>query len=629
MSRHQLFVWAVVAALMSAGPACAFAAERAAVSPAGRTPAAPACPGSLQQLRPGGGHIVAAWCGGVLGLFDYGAITDPLRTLVRATSSSAVPPAAGRFGGFPVPPPGTVPEAFFELAGISPAPFLSASLPAGDGSLIASPSIVLGGRYEVVAYVPVTSGLAIGMQGVYRSRVYVAQTPGVLRIASPLTGLMLRSPIHLYIELLRVFTPEQGSPQPLSQALASFRSTTLHHFTRKPDGQLEWGTLLLGTGGTLYGTATAGGSYGFGTSGGVQSDGYGTIFEVVPPAKGQAAYSTHVIHSFTGGFDGKFPYGALIADKLGNLYGITTGSFTYQGSVFEMSPPRKAGAPWTLTPLHIFTGKGDGGSPSGDLIADPAGNLYGTTYYGGAGCNGVGCGVVFKLSPPAKGQSRWTERVLFAFDDGPFGGNPLGGLARSASGVLYGLTSLGGDPNAFAGTAFSLTPPAAGKSIWGFRLLHTFSGRSDGGSPNAAPILDAKGALYATTVLGGANFEGTAFRLAPPSGTQHAWVETVLHDFGKGTDGSVPHGTLSFDKAGALYGTCLSGGSRGLGMAFRLAPPASGQRIWGETEIAAFSGGFNGDGPNAALTFDLRGTIYGTTSGSRLDDYGTVFKITP
>jgi uncharacterized repeat protein (TIGR03803 family) len=417
---------------------------------------------------------------------------------------------------------------------------------------------------------------------------------------------------------------------PAAGAHAEWHSETLHHFTGKPDGNLEWGAPLLGPGGVLFGAATAGGSYGYVHTHTESSDGFGTIFEVIPPVKGQTAWTTRVLHSFTGGFDGEFPYGSLIADKDGNLYGITAfGLDGYQGSVFKLAPPAPRLTAWTLTPLHTFTGRGDGGGPMGDLIMDPDGNLYGTTYYGGRGCNGAGCGTVFRLEPPPKGESKWTETVLYMFGDGADGGNPAGGLARDAAGVLFGLTSLGGDPNAFAGTVFSLSPPAKGGLVWRYQVLHTFSGATDGGNPNAAPILDASGALYATTVLGGSFFEGTVFRLTPPKPGQHAWVETVLHNFGEGKDGLVPHGTLVFDKAGALYGTTLSGGSKGLGSVFKLAPPATGQTTWIETELHAFAGGADGDGPNAAVTFDIHGALYGTSSGSPLEDFGTVFQLTP
>ncbi len=337
---------------------------------------------------------------------------------------------------------------------------------------------------------------------------------------------------HLYVELLRTFATASPlaaaalSNAPLAFPRTVWNTTTLHHFTDKPDGQLEWGSLLLGPGGVLFGTATAGGSYGFGRIGNEVYDGFGTIFEVIPPVKGQLAYTTRVLHSLTGGLDGRFPYGALISDKVGNLFGITTGDGNYRGC---------------------------------------------------------------------------------------------------PTGALYGLTYLGGDPRAFAGTAFALTP--AGKK-WNFHLLHTFSGTTDGGNPYAAPILDAKGNVYATTVLGGSFFEGTVFVLAGSLGTQHAWMETVLHNFGEGKDGAVPHGTLIFDRAGALYGTAFSGGSSGLGMAFQLSPPSPGQHTWIETELADFKGGAGGDGPNAALIFDSAGSIYGTTSGSPMEDFGTVFKLT-
>ncbi len=607
----------------------AFAANRVIGVPAARA-VLPVCAGTFQRVAPGGGRLGGPACAGVLGLFDYGPTGAAQTTFVRVTSSAAVPPSAMRLGGLPRPPLGTWPQAYFEVVGLSSAPAVSFGAPVVDHSLVASPLIVRGARYELIGYAPTASGPNAGLSLVYRSGIYTASASGVLPLDSPLAGLTVAQPAQLYFELLRTQAAGPVAGEPLAAPGAAWSTTTLHHFTGKTDGQLEWGGLLLGSGGVLYGTATAGGSYGFIHTKTEVVNGYGTIFEVIPPAKGQTAYTTRVIHSFTGGSDGKFPYGSLIADKNGQLYGITTGSFAYAGSVFRLSPPAKGQTQWVLTPLHIFTGKSDGNSPQGDLIVDPAGNLYGTTYLGGFGCNTVGCGVVFELSPPAKGQTKWTEKVLYAFSQGADGGNPEGGLARSpTTGALYGMTSLGGNPNAFAGTVFGLSPPAAGKSTWGFHLLHTFSGLTDGGNPNAAPILDARGALYGTTVLGGSFFEGTAFKLEPPSGNQHAWAETVLHNFGEGKDGVVPHGTLIFDKAGALYGTALAGGTTGLGMAFKLSPPTAAQHSWLESELAGFAGGFGGDGPNAGLIFDSSGFIYGTTSGSRLEDYGTVFKLMP
>jgi hypothetical protein len=591
-----------------------------------------ACAGIFQQMRGPGGRLGGPGCGGLLALFDYGPNTAPPVTYGRLTASPAAPASASAFGGLPPPPTGTVPLAYVELSELSSAATVRYAAPAADHSLIVSPLILRGARYELIGYAWHASGAAGSFRAVYESSVYAAVSSGVLHINSPLADSIFAQPMHVYFELLRTLAPAgepDGDAAPAQSPRTVWKIATLHHFTVKPDGQLEWGGLLLGRGGVLYGTATSGGSYGYINTKTEVVDGYGTIFEIIPPARGQTAYTTRVIHSFTGAGDGKFPYGSLIADKYGRLYGITTGSFDDAGSVFRLSPPAAGKTTWDLVTLHKFTGKADGGDPSGDLIFDPEGNLYGTTVNGGFGCNGTGCGTVFELSPPPKGSNTWTEKVLYAFDEGADGAGPAGGLARSASGVLYGLTEFGGNPNEFAGTAFALTPPSPGKIAWGFHLLHTFSGESDGGTPYAAPILDAKGSLYATTVLGGSFFEGTVFKLTPPAVAGHAWVETVLHDFGEGKDGVIPHGTLIFDKAGALYGTALAGGTKGLGMVFKLTPPATGQHVWSETELTSFAGGTGGDGPNASLIFDGSGSMYGTTSGSRLDDHGTVFELTP
>jgi uncharacterized repeat protein (TIGR03803 family) len=412
------------------------------------------------------------------------------------------------------------------------------------------------------------------------------------------------------------------------EAHAEWPIDTLHKFTSGTEGDLLWGGLLIDSKGYIYGTDTTAGT-----------KGYGSVFRLNPPAKG-GTWTVSVLHAFTGGSDGSYPFASLVADPSGNLYGITLGP-TVTGSVFKLSPPAKGEPHWVLTPLHNFTGGADGGSPMGDLIRDEAGALYGTTYYGGHGCNTSGCGVVFRMTPPAKGQTRWTPAVLYEFcrqANCTDGGNPDGGLVRDAHGVLYGMTSLGGDygpsgDGCYCGVVYSLTPPAKGKTAWTYRVLHTFLGNYykniDGANPNASLILDSSGALYGTTVLGGSFFEGTAFKLTPSTGGKNVWTETALHEFGSGDDGQIPHGSLIFDTKGALYGTTLDSGLHGGGMVFKLNPPDRGTHVWTEQHLFDFSSGANGDGPNASLTFGPGNALFGTTSGSRSNDGGTVFKLTP
>jgi uncharacterized repeat protein (TIGR03803 family) len=173
--------------------------------------------------------------------------------------------------------------------------------------------------------------------------------------------------------------------------------------------------------------------------------------------------------------------------------------------VFKLSPGG------TETVLYSFKGGSDGSGPAAGLIADSSGNLYGTTYLGGAfasGCNGIfadlGCGVVFKLSPGG------TETVLHTFTGGSDGGVPSGGLIADSSGNLYGTTSRGGasgrSPSG-SGVVFKLSPSGTET------VLYSLKGGSDGSGPAAGLIADSSGNLYGTTSGGGASGNGTVFKL--------------------------------------------------------------------------------------------------------------------
>jgi uncharacterized repeat protein (TIGR03803 family) len=424
---------------------------------------------------------------------------------------------------------------------------------------------------------------------------------------SRLAGTRVACSVFLVVALLVATTLPR-------HAHAGWNIDTLHKFT----GGLLFGGLLMDSAGRIYGTEADSNSP------------YGTVFRLDPPTKNGDAWSVVVLHKFTGGTDGSYAWGSLIADSNGNLYGITTGAIGHKaGSVFELSPPPKGVPSWTVTPLYDFTGGTDGGTPYGDLIRDDTGVIYGTTYEAGLNhdCDGGGCGVVFRLTPPPKGKTHWTETVLHEFTGGTDGANPFGGVVMDRKGVLYGTTYQGGSIADY-GTVYSLTPPAQGKTAWHFKVLHIFSGGADGGYPNASLTLDASGALYGTTIRGGSLFYGTVFKLAPAAGKAY-WAETVLHNFSAQPDGQTPQGNLIFDEAGALYGTTFLGGTDGVGMVFKLSPPAKGKKAWTEEHLYDFAGGFNSDGPSAGLIFDKNHSLYGTTSGNVLNDGGTVFKLTP
>jgi uncharacterized repeat protein (TIGR03803 family) len=337
-----------------------------------------------------------------------------------------------------------------------------------------------------------------------------------------------------------------------------------------------------------------------------------------------------VLHSFQGGIDGANPIAGLIADGQGALYSTTfRGGAANAGTVFKLAPPAPGQTQWTKTVLYSFSGGADGRFPAARLVFDSQGALYGTTRDGGAANEGT----VFKLAPPAAGQTHWTETVLYSFTNVPYGDrHPVSGLIFDSHGTLYGAAAYLAGP----ATVFKLTPPDPGRTQWTETVLHIFIPGSDGAVPAGDLIFDSQGALYGTTYAN----EGTVFKLAPPAAGLTQWTETILHSFTFGSDGFQPSGGVVFDNRGALYGTTQIGGSTvsgcgpGCGTVFKLTPPADGQPIpWTYTVLYRFKGGSDGLGPVAGLTFDIQGVLYGTTrfGGSSVCKFGcgTVFELVP
>ena len=336
---------------------------------------------------------------------------------------------------------------------------------------------------------------------------------------------------------------------------------------------------------------------------------------LTPSALAVSKYKT--LHKFTGGKDGGAPYASLIFDQAGNLYGTTTfgGNLSCNsgygcGVVFKLAP--KAGGGWTESVLYRFNGGIDGGFPYAGLIFDQAGNLYGTTSLGGnlsCGYLGSGCGVVFTLTPNSDGS--WTESVLYSFTGGSDGENPQSSLIFDSLGNLYGTTPEGGAGG--RGTVFELAPKVGGG--WEESVLYTFcpgAKCADGEDPLASLIFDQAGNLYGTTYAGGnSNNKGTVFTLTPNSGG--SWSESVLYSFCPTKpcrDGNNPYAGLTLDPAGNLYSTTLSGGASGKGAVFKLAPTSGGS--WSESVLYSFSGGEDGGGPIAGLVLDTAGNLYGS-----------------
>jgi uncharacterized repeat protein (TIGR03803 family) len=361
------------------------------------------------------------------------------------------------------------------------------------------------------------------------------------------------------------------------------------------------------------------------------ANGAGMVYELSPSASG---WQETVLYSFiTNGIDGFFATGGLVFDAAGNLYGTTqfggTGNCTNGfgcGTVFELSP--SAGGSWTETILHDFQGT-DGWEAHAGLIRDAAGNLYGTTANGGAYSQGT----VYELSPGTNGS--WTLKTLHSFTGGSDGGAPLGGVILDAAGNLYGTTTAGGGGTTACtygcGTVFELSPTNSADGHWTGKLLHNFSKSiADGRYPSASVVFDAAGNLYGTTSEGGGGGHfsaGIVFELT--IGASGKWTERILHNFNQaGQDGVNPTASVVFDASGNLYTVTQVGGASGKGTVFKLAPTASGD--WSETILHNFSSqGTDGYNPGAALIFDASGNLYGTTSQGGTYNQGSVFEIAP
>jgi uncharacterized repeat protein (TIGR03803 family) len=304
---------------------------------------------------------------------------------------------------------------------------------------------------------------------------------------------------------------------------------TFDLFTANGYGQ-PTGNVIRDSAGNFYGTTFIG-----------QADvgyGYGVVYKV-----NTSGHAT-VLHNFTNGADGGNPYGGVILDAKGNVYGTASGGgASGDGVVFKIDTSGNE------TVLYSFTGGTDGGFPYGSIIRDSAGNFYGTTNGGGA----AGAGVVFKL------DSSGNETVLYSFSGGADGGYPLACLLRDPAGNFYGTTNVGGASG--AGVVFKLD--TSGDET----ALYSFTGGADGGYPLWVVLArDSAGDLYGTTASGGTANQGVVFKI-DKSGN-----ESVLHTFTGGADGGSPYTGVIFGPEGQLYGATAFGGQANVGVVFEIKP---------------------------------------------------------
>jgi len=410
----------------------------------------------------------------------------------------------------------------------------------------------------------------------------------------------------------------------------SGQEAVLYSFTGGADGGNPYASLIVDSAGNLYGTTSAGGSTNC-------TGGCGVVYKVSP------AGQQTVLYSFAGTPDGANPYAGVIADSSGNLYGTTHGGGVYSvGTVFQLSGSGQE------TVLHSF-GLVPGAMPYAGVIRDSAGNLYGTTSEGG--------GVIYEL------QQGGSYTVLYSF---PYPAHrqtptrPESGLVRDPAGNLYGTTQLGG--TAGIGAVYMLSPAGTLSTLYSFpggglsqsgpvsfnaglirdsagnlygttpyastggmvyklsaagqgTTLFNFTGAPGGTAPVAGLIRDTAGNLYGTTSLGSAANAGVVYKLATSG------QETVLYSFTGGSDGADPVAGLTRDSAGNLYGTTFHSGTADMGVVFKVS--TTGQ----ETVLHSFTGGADGGNPEAGVTLDPEGNLYGTAIGGGAAGAGVVYEL--
>jgi uncharacterized repeat protein (TIGR03803 family) len=410
------------------------------------------------------------------------------------------------------------------------------------------------------------------------------------------------------------------------------RQTVLHTFSGLTggltDGACPTGGVVMDAAGNLYGTAFLS----------MWEQGPGLVYKI--DTSGQFT----VLYTFKGGADGSGPASGLILDSAGNLYGTTFyGGVNNNGVVFKVSPLGQE------TVLHSFTGAPDGASPWAGLTADAAGNLYGTTYSGGA----YSAGTVFKVTP--SGQ----ERVLFSFAQGSSGAYPAAGVVLDADGNIYGaagvlvykldqaehfttlahlearacglardasgnfyVTSVENDPGKLPyGAVFKLDTSGTVSLLYKFKGAALLSGIElpvDGYlGQNAGPIVDSAGNVYGTTPFAGT--AGIVYEI------QASGKVRTLYSFEPAAGGTAPNSYVTLDAGASLYGTTAYGGSpANVGVLYKLS--AGGK----ETVLHAFLGGStDGAFPSGHVVLDSAGNLYGTTSSGGASNYGMVYKLTP
>jgi uncharacterized repeat protein (TIGR03803 family) len=356
--------------------------------------------------------------------------------------------------------------------------------------------------------------------------------------------------------------------------------SVLYNFDGASHGGDPYASLTRDAAGNLYSTVGYGGGTSFA----------GGVFKVAPDG------TETMLYDFTGGADGAFPFSPVVRDSAGNLYGTTSqGGSANAGVVFKVDPNG------TETVLHNFIGGADGIIPTGGLVRDKAGNLYGTTSQGGTSNDGI----VFKISPSGK------ETILHTFTgsatDGKYPSYTT--LLMDAQGNFYGATEEGG--SADGGILYKLSKTRKLTILYSFK-----GGTTDGCNVLGTPFMDVEGNFYGATSSCGAHTLGTVWEV------KKGGKERLLHSFAGGTsDGEYPLAGVIKDSAGNIYGNTETGGASNFGTVYKISKT-------GKFTLVHSFDGTDGKYPYGSFAQNAKGTIFGSTLNGGSIGYGTVWKIT-
>lgn len=386
--------------------------------------------------------------------------------------------------------------------------------------------------------------------------------------------------------------------------------SVIHSFSGGEDGYTPYAGVTIDQSGNLYGTTSE-----YGTDAG------GNVYQMKRTGGGWILKTLSNLANYQGGF---LPFGRPVIGPGGALY-VTTfyggngfcGEFAC-GTVTSLRPPqnvcRSVSCPWTATTSYSFSGPDGNGPELVDPVFDSAGNMYGSTYEGGANYSGN----VFQLT---RSNGQWAGTSIHDFS-GPDGYLPYSSVTLDAQGNVYGTTWMGGPDN--NGVLYRLTNSGSG---WTYTMLYGFPGTLNGTGPVGGLVLDQAGNLYGATATGGSGGGGTVYELSPSGG---GWNFSLLYSFTATGYNPGPLNSLALDAAGNLYGATYRGGAFGFGTAFKL---THSDGSWSYTDLHDFTNGSDGGNPIGSVSLDASGNLYGTASqggiGQCPGGCGTVWEITP